>query len=479
MKRVVACLLAVMTLFALFSVPASARGYTLSMPKTVSSHNLEAYGLHTMDVYEADKVPTIDGRVDTNEYPGPNGGCSLSAGPGDNMWMSSYYIKKNSAGAITSEDQNGYYGSYDFTDYVLAEDKPDYIKNFLTYDDEYLYFAVTATIPEIRITTATDNEKGIGAVAIREPYWWIETFVNFMQTENIASAHYNSRAQTKYQLYKYDNYDKAYNVILTARAARLLESQTANKAVTVKFSEWTDEEFGIKWDGTTYKRSENFSYQITVLDGGKWKVTFEGRQPLGDVLRITDVEYEDGTPIEYVPEWGAWGVSLRLQSSGNLDSVAPDGSDVNVRRDDVIYAQTMRPAQGAARTGKNSSLNGYLFNNTISAAVSSGHGATINYLMNPVHFLGKYDASFNYDGVYSQATGSTIVATTTRVTRNRAPILTSGVRGVNYRVIGVATSSASATGDSVALTVVLSAVMLLCAMAAVAVVLMKKRSSHM
>lgn len=473
MKRVVACLLAVITLLALFCVPVSARGYTLSIPKTVSSHNLEAYGLHTMDVYEADKVPTIDGRVDTNEYPGPNGGCSLSAGPGDNMWMSSYYIKSN------SDDQNGYYGSYDFTEYVLEEDKPDYIKSYLTYDEEYFYFAVTTVIPKIRITTTTDNEKGKGAVAIREPNWWLETFVNFMQTNNIASGHYNSRAQTKYQLYKHDHYTTAYNVVFPARTARLLESQTANKAVTVNYSNWIDEEFGITWDGTTYKRAENFSYQVTVLGDDKWKVTFEGRQPLGDVLRITDVEYEDGTPIDYVPEWGAWGVNLRLQSSGNIDSVAPDGSDVSLKRDDVIYAQTMRPAQGAARTGKNSSLNGYLFNNTISAAVSSGHGAAVNYLMNPVHFLGKYDESFNYDGVYSQATGSTIVATTTRVTRNRAPVLTSGVRGVNYRVIGVATSAASATGDSITLTVVLSAVMLLCAMTAVTVVLMRKRSSKM
>ncbi len=474
MKRIVAYLLAVITILALFSVPAFARGYSLSIPKTVSSHNLEAYGLHTMDVYQADKVPTIDGRVDTNEYPGPNGGCSLSAGPGDNMWMSSYHNVKSS-----SEDQNGFYGRFDFTDYVLEEDKPNYIKNYLTYDDEYLYFAVTTTIPEIRMTIATDTEKGLSGIAIRDPNWWFETFVNFMQTENIACAHSNSLAQTRYVLNKYDYHSTAVNVSFTARTARLLESQTANKAVAVKYTEWIDDDLGIKWDSITYKRAENFSYQVTVLDDGRWKITFEGRQPLGDVLRITDVEYEDGTPIDYVPEWGAWGVALRLQSSGNIDSSAPDGTDVILKRDDVIYAQTMLPGYGAARTGKNSYLNGYLFHNTVSNAINSSFGANVNFLMNPVHFLGKYDETFNYDGVYSQATGSTIVATTSRITRNRTPILTSGVRGVNYRVIGVATSAASATGDNITLTVVLSAVMLLCAMTAVVVVLMKKRSSHM
>ena len=152
MKRVAAILLALMMLSAVFCVPASARGYTLSIPNSVSSHNLEAYGLHTLDVYEAETVPTIDGYVDTNEYPGPNGGCSLSAVPGDNLWMSSY----RSMGA-KDESQNSYYGRCDFTDYVLEEDKPDYINNYLTYDVEYLYFAVTTTIPEIRDTSATDG----------------------------------------------------------------------------------------------------------------------------------------------------------------------------------------------------------------------------------------------------------------------------------------------------------------------------------
>ncbi len=470
MKRVVSILLASMMLCALFFVPVSARGHTLSIPKTVSAHNLEAYGLHTMDVYEAEKVPVIDGSVDTNEYPGPNNGCSLSAVPGDNLWMSAY------RDTGTTDEQNGYYGRCDFTDYVLKEDKPDYINNYLTYDDEYLYFAVTTTIPEVRDTTATDTEVGRGGKARRDSFWWFETYVNFMQTDNIASAHYNSRAQNRYVLYKYDNYNEAYNVVVSARATRLID-QTTNKAVTTTLPNWIDEEIGLTWNNATYKRNENLCYRVTLLNDNKWKVTFEGRQPLGDILRITDVEYEDGTPIDYVPEWGAWGFALRLQSSGNTSAVAPNGTDVKIFRDDVIYAQTMLPAYGAARTSDNSSLNGYLFNNTISSAVSSGHGGAVNFLMNPVHFLGRYDETFNYDGVYSQVTG-TVLTTTTRVTRTRTPVLTSGVRGVNHRVIGIATSSAGATGDSITLTVVLAVVMLLCAMTAVVVLLMRKRSSR-
>ena len=75
MKRIVTLLLAVLMLAALFAVPASARGYTLSIPSSVSSHNLEAYGLHTLEVFSTETPPTIDGKVGTGEYPGPHNGC--------------------------------------------------------------------------------------------------------------------------------------------------------------------------------------------------------------------------------------------------------------------------------------------------------------------------------------------------------------------------------------------------------------------
>ena len=474
MKKIVALLLAVLTITALFAVPASARGYTLSIPASVSSHNLEAYGLHTMEVFSTDVAPTIDGKVGTGEYPGPNNGCSLSSVPGDNLWMSS----SNEMGA----HQNGYQGRYDFTDYVLEEDKPEYINSYLTYDDKYLYFAVTTTIPAIRFTTKTDTEIVSGGSNRRSGYWWIDTFVNFMQTDNISSCNYNSVAQTRYNLYKYDYFNTAMTVTINDtsgyRRVTLQNPKKVSNYTKTYLSYWTDEETGTIWNPTTYKKAENFFYQVTILENGKWAVTFEGRYALGDVLRITDVEYEDGTPLNKVPEWGSWGFNMRLQSSGNVKSVLPNGTEVEIYRDDVIYAQTMLPAYGAGRSQANSKIGNYLFHNTVSAAVSSGHGLSVYYLANPVHFLGKYDPAVHGTEVDDKISVSPIGTTTTRVTRTRTPALTSGVRGVNYRVIGVATSSASATGDSLTLTVALSAVMLLCAGGAVCVLLMKKRSSR-
>lgn len=474
MKKIVALLLAVLTISALFAVPASARGYTLSIPSSVSSHNLEAYGLHTMEVFSTDVAPTIDGKVGTGEYPGPNNGCSLSSVPGDNLWMSS----SNEMGA----HQNGYQGRYDFTDYVLEEDKPEYINSYLTYDDKYLYFAVTTTIPAIRFTTKTDSEVVSGGSNRRSGYWWIDTFINFMQTDNISSCNYNSVAQTRYNLYKYDYFNTAMTVTINDtsgyRRVTLQNPKKVSNYTKTYLSYWTDEETGTIWNPTTYKKAENFFYQVTILENGKWAVTFEGRYALGDVLRITDVEYEDGTPLNKVPEWGSWGFNMRLQSSGNVKSVLPNGTEVEIYRDDVIYAQTMLPAYGAGRSQANSKIGNYLFHNTVSAAVSSGHGLSVYYLANPVHFLGKYDPAVHGTEVDDKINVSPIGTTTTRVTRTRTPALTSGVRGVNYRVIGVATSSASATGDSLTLTVALSAVMLLCAGGAVCVLLMKKRSSR-
>ena len=471
MKKIVALLLAVLTITALFAVPASARGYTLSIPASVSSHNLEAYGLHTMEVFSTDVAPTIDGKVGTGEYPGPNNGCSLSSVPGDNLWMSS----SNEMGA----HQNGYQGRYDFTDYVLEEDKPEYINSYLTYDDKYLYFAVTTTI---RFTTKTDTEVVSGGSNRRSGYWWIDTFINFMQTDNISACNYNSVAQTRYNLYKYDYFNTAMTVTINEtsgyRRVTLQNPKKLTNYTKTYLSYWTDEETGTIWNPTTYKKAENFFYQVTILENGKWAVTFEGRYALGDVLRITDVEYEDGTPLNKVPEWGSWGFNMRLQSSGNVKSVLPNGTEVEIYRDDVIYAQTMLPAYGAGRSQANSKIGNYLFHNTVSAAVSSGHGLSVYYLANPVHFLGKYDPAVHGTEVDDKISVSPIGTTTTRVTRTRTPALTSGVRGVNYRVIGVATSSASATGDSLTLTVALSAVMLLCAGGAVCVLLMKKRSSR-
>ncbi len=470
MKRVVTFLLAVLMLVTLFVVPASARGYTLSIPASVSSHNLEAYGLHTMEVYETDVAPSIDGKISTGEYPGPNNGCSLSSVPGDNLWMGAYNVKSNSG------DQDTYDGRFDFTDYVLEEDKPEYINSYLTYDDEWLYFAVTTTIPAIRFTTATDNEVVLGGGARRKPFWWIDTMVAFMQTDNVAACSYNSVAQTRYNLFKYDYYNQAQQASVSYRKLTLIDETNDDNYVDFSFPNWVDQN-GTTWNYLTYARPENFLYQVTVLDNGKWAVTFEGRQPLGDILRITDVEYEDGSPIDYVPEWGTWGCNLRLQSTGDITSTLPNGTEVTLLRDDVIYAQTMLPGYGQARTSDNSKVAGILFNNIVGSAVESGHGRPVYYLANPVHFLGKYDESFDYGSVYDETTGVVLATTTSRVTRTRSAVLTSGVRGVNYRVIGVATSSAGATGDSVTLTVVLSGVMLLCAGVAVSIFLMKKRCS--
>lgn len=474
MKRIATLLLAILMLSALFAVPASARGYTLSIPSSVSTHNLEAYGLHTLNVFSTEVAPTIDGKVGIGEYPGPNNGCALSSVPGDNLWMSAY----NEVGA----HQNGYQGRYDFTEYVLEEDKPEYINSYLTYDDEYLYFAVTTTIPAIRFTDATDGEIVAGGNARRSKYWWVDTFINFMQGDNISAANYNSVAQTRYNLYKYDYFNTAMTVTINAdsgyRRVTLTNPKKPSNFTKTYLPHWTDEKTGVVWNGDTYKKAENFFYQVTVLDNGKWAITFEGRYALGDILRITDVEYEDGTPLNKVPEWGSWGFNMRLQSTGNVKSVTPNGTEVEIYRDDVLYAQTMLPANGAARTGANSKVGGYLFHNTVSAAVSSGHGMSVYYLANPVHYLGKYDPAVHGTEINANINVSPIGTTTTRVTRARTPVMTSGVRGVNFRVIGVATSSAGATGDDITMTVVLSGVMLLCAAGAVTVLLMKKRSSR-
>ena len=477
MKRVLSILLAVLMLASLLTVTSGARGYTLTIPETVSAHNLEAYGLHTMNVFSTSTPTTVDGVISEGEYPGPNNGRALSSTPGDNLWMNAYYHAPGSEGTA----QTSYYPECDWTEYVDKRDMPDYINSYLTYDDEYLYYAVSTVIPAIRPTT--DNAEG----ASRAAQWFMEVRCNFMQSDNLAisqGGNSSSFVNTRYTLYKALEYDGEGNPVAqvaqsVAQPRKVFTLYQDDKFVSTTLPTYVDA-IGQSWNSNIYKRAENFSYKVTILENNKWGVVFEGRLPLGDVLRLTDVEYDDGTPIDYVPEWGCWGTDLRLQAYYGKTSTLPNGSEVVIRPEDVLYAQTFLPTGGAANSAVNSTVAGYLLNNTISAAVTSIHGKGSvgnTFWMNPVHFLGVYDSTFDYADNYSVPTDTVMGSTTSRVTRTRGA-LTSGVRGINNRVVAVATKAAVATGDDLTLTIVCSVAMILCAAAAVTVIIMKKRSAH-
>ncbi len=474
MKRFVSILLAVLMLVSLCTVTSAARGYVLTVPESLSAHNLEAYGLHTLNVYSTDKAPTVDGVIDTAEYPGPNNGMCLESVPGDNMWMNRYYLYS------TTTTQNELESNCNWTPYVAREDMPDYIKTYLTYDDSYLYFAVATQIPAIRATT--DNVTG----ATRNATWSLEVRTNFMQSDNVVLSHggtAGSYASNRYYLYKgFDLGEDGKPLAQTATSVKLPRRTFTlyeNSAfVTDSYDSYVDD-LGQTWNTTLYKRADNFMYKVTVLEDNKWGVIFEGRMPLGDVLRITDVEYEDGSPLDYVPEWGAWGSTIRLQAYVAKSGMFPNGTEYEIRPEDVIYAQTFLPAGGAGNSGANGIVAGYQLHNTLGAAIKAVHGKgskTPSFLMNPVHFLGEYDETFAYGEFYSSPTES-VLKETSRVTRTRG-VLTSAERGKHNRVVGVATQAAVATGDDLTLTLVLSATMLLCATTAALVVVMKKRSSR-
>lgn len=473
MKRSVSILLAVLMLVSVFAVPAAARGYTLSVPKTEMAHNLEALGLHTMNVYSTFTPPTIDGVIGSGEYPGPNNGCSLSAVPGDNMYITP------ATGASIAGDQNGYLGRTDITDFVDDTDKPKYINNYLTYDEEYFYFGVTTLVHAIRKTNLASGEtenydemKVPGSTrTIRNGYWELITCLNFMQSEDLAQVN-NTQGWTRYRLYKGDAYTAPVSVDQYERELSIYNEATA-KYVTTDYSKiyYTDPD-GVTWNSTTYKAKSNFCYQITKQPDGSWGIVFEGRMPLGDILRMVDVEYEDGSPIDYVPGWGSWGCAFSYPLDKDFSKTTINGTLIEYERNDVVYAQTGLPARGYGEYNVGSYVAGFLFNNTVDNATN------VNRIINnPVRFLGVYDPNYDYDQIFSAGvTTSTLVSATSRVTRTRAPMLTSGVRGMNNRVVGVATTAASATGDSTTMTVVLSVAMILCAAGAVTVVAMKKRS---
>ena len=325
-----------------------------------------------------------------------------------------------------------------------------------------------------------------------------------MQSENLAlsqGGNSSSFGRNMYNLYKYpvgtdfSEPQTAASVSINKRIYTLYQNNAFN---TIDVGTYVDEN-GLSWGSTIYRRPENFTYRVDIQNDGRWGVVFEGRMPLGDVLRLTDVEYDDGTPIDYVPEWGKWGVEIRLQASVGKTSTLPNGAEATIHPDDVIYAVTYMPAGGAATSGANGTIRyidkdgkvvKYQLSNTVTAATKAIHGkATVGttFWMNPVHFLGAYDPNFNYDGFYSAPTDTLV--TSSRVTRTRGP-LTSAVRGTNTNAaagavananmtnrVAAATKAAVATGDNLSVTLSLSAAMILCAAAAV-VIVMKKRGSN-
>ncbi|MBQ3865553.1 MAG: hypothetical protein II776_01530 [Clostridia bacterium] len=487
MKRLVCILLTVVMLAALAAVPAEAKGYTLSIPKTVSPHNLNSYGLKTLNVYRTETPPTLDGEIGkvavewddegnptkySYEYPGgPADSVTLKGETEDGFYSHGLWMTSHGAG-----NMNSFSGNNDFTGYTSEQDVPTQVDTYLTYDEEYFYFAVV-----------------YHHFPAQTSAFLLDTRVNFMQTENICEA-CSSMAWTRYNLAASATSHTptnayAYSASDSVRSGRTIRRIADGRDVTRYLDYYVDKN-GTAWGSTSgsaapYFRAENTYYKIEVLDekftdeAGKtrafWTLTFEGRQPLGDVLRICDVEYEDGTPIDYVPEWGVWGSDLKMFSSATVTGVAPNGTDITIKYGESVFAQTMLPAGGVGWTGANSRVANFEFNNTVSAAVSSSFLGGVSYLINPVHFLGDYQ-EFDADYFYGSGvdSSSSVATSSTRATRRKNPNLQE-FNGASARVIGVATRAASATGDEVIWTIGLIAAMVLCAAGAVAVVLINRK----
>ncbi len=503
MKKILCILLTVIMVASLFAVPANARGYTLSVPKTVNAHNLNSYGLKTLNVYETATEPTIDGRIGEGEYPGPNGGMadsvSVAGASNDGYYNHGLWMSSHSAG-----NQNGYSGNLDFTGYTSPNDVPHAVETYLTYDSSYLYFAIV-----YRHIPAQFAAKVSG----RNASLVFDTRAGFMQSSNPVEAH-SSVAMNRFNVTASSalsasnnagdkgaavNTAYVYNASASTKFGRQIRQILNGKDTTHYISYYVDPQ-GTAWGSTAgtsdaYKRVENTCYHIDVLDDSfvdekgvtraYWDLTFEGRQPLGDILRISDVEYEDGTPIDYMPEWGTWGTCLRYYSSARVKSTAPNGTEVVLAYDEAIMAQTMLPASGMAYTGVNSRVGKYEFHNTVQSAFASASGTSVtsgfSYLANPVHFLGFYDdGGFDMDAFYGSGTGSavSIATSTTRATRRKNPALQEFDGSVS-RVIGVASRASTNTGDHAGLTIALTVVMVVCAGGAVAAILLgKKRKSN-
>lgn len=498
MKKILCIVLTIVMLASLLAVPTGAKGYTLSVPKTVNAHNLNSYGLRTLNVYETATPPTIDGAVGEGEYPGPDNGMADSVSVkgetedgyyNHGLWMSSH----------SSGNWNGYSGSQDFTGFTSENDVPKAVETYLTYDQEFLYYAIVYRHMPGQRTALVSGRTGSMV---------FDTRVNFMQSSNPAEVA-GSVAWNRFNILISTAADAdtttagtayVYNAYSSTRSGRQIRQVLDGKDSTYYIGYYVAAD-GTAWGGdgsgldqsNLYKDGKNTRYNVTVLDdtfvdekGGErhyWDMTVEGRMPLGDVLRISDVVYDDGSPIDYVPEWGAWGTSLRIYSSSTVESVAPNGTEVTITYDEPIVIQTALPLAGMAYTAANSRVANFEFHGTAQSAFATASGSVtsgLNVLFNPVHFLGVYDdGAFDMDTFYGSGvdSSSSIATSSTRATRRRNPNMQE-FDGSRARVIGVSSRASSATGDEAIWIVLAVSAMVLCAAGVVTVVLLNKKKKN-
>lgn len=151
MKKIIAVTLCAMMLLSGFAVSASAANDVITTWEKLS----EKHGLPYFTVYPTGKTPTIDAKIDADEYT-----TEIDMMPSDN----SIYITKG-------------------RDLLPSDKLPEYVKCYISVDADYIYFALDMQIDEkgnfgnssanaqsdVRITMDMTSNKEIEAVYAHAP----------------------------------------------------------------------------------------------------------------------------------------------------------------------------------------------------------------------------------------------------------------------------------------------------------------------
>ena len=280
MKKIVSFLVALTLLAsgACLSVYADMVDGTSSafIQNTTDARDLQAYGLHTFASFKAATTPSVDGAVNTGEYPG----VSDVAKPGDGLWLTGNDGSADNAGKVDGLDE------------VVLE-------TYLAYDDTYAYIAEKVTSPVALPSTVSA---------------WVRYGLN--QSKLIPEAY--SHAENKYKITS-SNVISIDSSNANAKSRTYLNGLGNLSRENMKYFDGTTE-----WKASTYKSAENAAF---TRDGDTF--IFEYRLPLADIAYSAFGEFSQAKTAELIASgqfFGSYSFSFTIGGSNYYLSTAIPGN---------------------------------------------------------------------------------------------------------------------------------------------------------
>ncbi len=353
MKKLFSLLLAIVLAVGVLGTTASASYVDLTSTAYIqggtNARDLQAYGFHTLNAYQVNVAPKLDGVVSTGEYPAASDVATIGNG----------LSLTNSTGTT---DYTADYGDLykDFT-----------VTTYLVYDSEYAYIAeVVESSQAISVLMANDEASTLNA-SVR---------YGLNQSAELPEA--ASRLSNTYTYVVDGGSIVPYSCSAGNRTYKVINGAVSQTA-TLDDSPYTDAS-SVVWNKAQYK---NFTAASYSEKDGKYKYEFEYQIPLVDIAYSACGKYDAATVAELLSKdlfYGSYLFQVAVTRTGG------DGRDLHMflstgkAGNGALYPYSS-PGTGATSTWSKA-VKEYWTND-------AGEALSVSYVPSPVYHNGVYDPS--------------------------------------------------------------------------------------